>query len=216
MADDEILNRYRSVAIFNVPSLNALTTTFPSHPVAYNAFSNVIPLKRYCPRATVTVTGGRAISTRASRSSTMAERTPIALSYRHQTPTRVLERLIELRKEHPKWGPRKLRARLEALGDEVVPAASTISTELKNTAWCAPVVDEFNHRQCFLCRSFRQRLRLVDPPRHHARADRARPASTKRTPRENAPTLKDEVATPPAFDGRAAARTRQVFEGSTT
>lgn len=68
----------------------------------------------------------------------LAERPPVALSYPHQTPSAVLERLIELRKEHPKWGPRKLRARLEALGADVLPAASTISTALKKHGLVRP------------------------------------------------------------------------------
>jgi putative transposase len=61
----------------------------------------------------------------------LSERRPIALTSPHRTTADVLNRIIELRKEHPKWGPKKLRARLETLGVEALPAASTIGDALK-------------------------------------------------------------------------------------
>jgi transposase InsO family protein len=78
----------------------------------------------------------------------LAERRPVAHSFPHRTPDDVLHRLIELRKEYPKWGPKKLRARLEALGLTVVPAASTIGEALKKHGLIRP------------------RRRRVHPPMH--------------------------------------------------
>src|SRR6476469_5323933 len=49
-----------------------------------------------------------------------------------QTPTEVAERLVELRRKHPTWGPRKLLAWLEKHeGEAAWPAASTIGGILK-------------------------------------------------------------------------------------
>src|SRR5690242_16535829 len=55
----------------------------------------------------------------------LAESKPIARSCPHRTSGEVLDRLLGLRKDHPTWGPKKLRARLLELGVENVPAAST-------------------------------------------------------------------------------------------
>ena len=49
----------------------------------------------------------------------------------HRTDQETLNRIIELRKEHPKWGPKKLWGRLKALGVETPPASSTIGQMLK-------------------------------------------------------------------------------------
>lgn len=68
----------------------------------------------------------------------LAEHRPVAHSCPHRTPAEVLDRLIELRKEHPKWGPKKLRARLQTLGVEVLPAASTIGDALKKHGLIRP------------------------------------------------------------------------------
>jgi putative transposase len=68
----------------------------------------------------------------------LAEHRPIAASCPHRTPSAVLNELIELRKEHPTWGPKKLRARLEALGVDQVPAASTIGDALKKYGLIRP------------------------------------------------------------------------------
>jgi putative transposase len=78
----------------------------------------------------------------------LAERRPVARSCPHQTAPDVLHQVIELRKEHPKWGPKKLRARLEALGLEALPAASTIGDALKKHGLIRP------------------RRRRVHPPMH--------------------------------------------------
>lgn len=67
------------------------------------------------------------------------EQGPLGLEERshrvvHQTHGTSLERVaqvLELRKEHPSWGPKKLKARLESLQVEGVPAESTIGQLLK-------------------------------------------------------------------------------------
>jgi transposase InsO family protein len=61
----------------------------------------------------------------------LEERRPVAHTSPHATPAHVLDELLKLRKERPTWGPKKLRARLESLGVEHVPAASTIGEQLK-------------------------------------------------------------------------------------
>jgi transposase InsO family protein len=78
----------------------------------------------------------------------LAERRPVAHSFPHRVPDEVLHKLIELRKEYPKWGPKKLRVRLEALGLPAVPAASTIGDALKKHGLIRP------------------RRRRVHPPMH--------------------------------------------------
>jgi transposase InsO family protein len=53
----------------------------------------------------------------------------------HRSPARAAlemeEAIINLRSQHPAWGGRKLRARLLALGQTVVPSASTITAILR-------------------------------------------------------------------------------------
>lgn len=58
----------------------------------------------------------------------LEDRKPIALSCPHRTSDAVIDRLVELRKQHPFDGPKKLRARLLAQPSDgtPVPAASTI------------------------------------------------------------------------------------------
>jgi putative transposase len=68
----------------------------------------------------------------------LAERRPVAHTFPHRVPDDVLDRLIELRKEHPKWGPKKLRVLLESLGVEMIPAASTIGDALKKHGLIRP------------------------------------------------------------------------------
>jgi putative transposase len=68
----------------------------------------------------------------------LAERAPIALTCPHKTPDELIVALVDLRKEHPSWGPKKLKARLEALGVSDVPAASTIGALLKKHGLVLP------------------------------------------------------------------------------
>ena len=48
-----------------------------------------------------------------------------------RTPPEMVERILELRCKHPAWGGRKLKRRLENLGVDGVPAASTITEILR-------------------------------------------------------------------------------------
>jgi transposase InsO family protein len=68
----------------------------------------------------------------------LEERAPIALSCPHKTPEEVVVALVELRKDHPSWGPKKLKARLVALGHKGVPAPSTIGDLLKRHGLVRP------------------------------------------------------------------------------
>jgi transposase InsO family protein len=68
----------------------------------------------------------------------LEERRPVARTFPHATPVAVLDQLLELRKEWPTWGPKKLRARLESLGVGPVPAASTIGELLKQHGLIRP------------------------------------------------------------------------------
>jgi putative transposase len=68
----------------------------------------------------------------------LEERAPIARSCPHKSADELIAALIALRKEHPSWGPKKLKARLEALGRGDVPAASTIGDLLKRHGLVRP------------------------------------------------------------------------------
>lgn len=68
----------------------------------------------------------------------LEERRPIALHCPYKTADELVAALVELRKEHPTWGPKKLKARLEALGTSGVPAASTIGDMLKRHGLVRP------------------------------------------------------------------------------
>jgi putative transposase len=58
-------------------------------------------------------------------------------SHPHATPESVISALIELRKEHSTWGPKKLRGHLVTLG-VAVPAASTVGALLKTHGLIKP------------------------------------------------------------------------------
>ena len=63
---------------------------------------------------------------------------PVARSCPHRMPSELLHQVVELRKEHPTWGPKKLRARLQDVGVAGVPAASTIGDALKKHGLVRP------------------------------------------------------------------------------
>lgn len=68
----------------------------------------------------------------------LEDRPPIPRNIPHATPPAMVDLIVELRKEHPTWGPKKLRARLQTLGHEGVPAASTIGDILKKHGLIRP------------------------------------------------------------------------------
>ena len=62
----------------------------------------------------------------------LEERSRAARRHPNQTPAEIEQQVLELRREHPRWGPRTLRQRLQD-GDQQQrwPAASTIGTMLE-------------------------------------------------------------------------------------
>jgi putative transposase len=57
----------------------------------------------------------------------------------HRTSPEVVDMLVALRKQHPTWGPKKLRAHLQRQQPEVaIPAASTVGDLLKKLGLIAP------------------------------------------------------------------------------
>ena len=56
----------------------------------------------------------------------------------HRTAAALEERLAALRAEHPAWGPRKLRRRLEDLGAQELPAPSTVGAILRRRGLIDP------------------------------------------------------------------------------
>lgn len=65
----------------------------------------------------------------------------------HRTQVCIEEQVLALRGEHPSWGGRKLRARLQALGKKYVPASSTITMILRRHDKIAP--EESARHHCF-------------------------------------------------------------------
>jgi putative transposase len=67
----------------------------------------------------------------------LEDRPPIPKCMPHATQAEVLARVVDLRKDHPTWGAKKLHAALLAKGVEV-PASSTIGDLLKRHGLIAP------------------------------------------------------------------------------
>jgi transposase InsO family protein len=61
----------------------------------------------------------------------LADRSRRPLGSPMRTTAKVEEKVVELRREHPCWGGRKLRQRLQDLGEKAVPSASTITAILR-------------------------------------------------------------------------------------
>ena len=68
----------------------------------------------------------------------LLERVSVPRTTPHGTCDELVMAVLELRKDHPTWGPKKLRARLQALGKEAVPAASTIGELLRRHGLIRP------------------------------------------------------------------------------
>ena len=69
------------------------------------------------------------------------------LTFRESTPAAMEARVLAVRDEHPVWGGRKIRARLMALGESGVPAASTITAILRRHGRIADV--ESSRREAY-------------------------------------------------------------------
>lgn len=67
----------------------------------------------------------------------LENRLPNAIRHPNETPTEVIARILEVRKEHPFDGPKKLRARL-LMANEPTPAASTIGDILQKHGLVRP------------------------------------------------------------------------------
>ena len=71
--------------------------------------------------------------------SALEDRAPVALRHPSQTPANVVDRVVAVRKAHPFWGPKKLRAWLvEKEPQSSWPAASTIGELLKQNGLIRP------------------------------------------------------------------------------
>jgi transposase InsO family protein len=63
--------------------------------------------------------------------SALEDRAPIARRIRHKLPRDLVANILGVRKDHPSWGPRKIRAWLIEQRAERIPAASSIGELLK-------------------------------------------------------------------------------------
>lgn len=61
----------------------------------------------------------------------LEDRPPIAQRIRHKIPKDLVAKILDIRKEHPTWGPRKIRATIGEHTFWRVPASSTIGSILK-------------------------------------------------------------------------------------
>jgi len=68
---------------------------------------------------------------RANESAGLLDRSRVPLASPEKTPAAIEAAVLALRDQHPAWGGRKLRARLLAVGQADVPAASTITAILR-------------------------------------------------------------------------------------
>jgi len=69
----------------------------------------------------------------------LSDRSHAVHEHPHAVSEEIVRRVVELRGEHPFWGPRKLRARLRMLdGGVVLPAASTIGEILRRHGLIVP------------------------------------------------------------------------------
>lgn len=69
----------------------------------------------------------------------LEDRPPLARRHGNETPEHVADLVAALRKKHPTWGPKKLKAKLEGDHQDLdVPAASTIGDILNRRGLIAP------------------------------------------------------------------------------
>lgn len=76
---------------------------------------------------------------KAQEDAGLLDRDRAPLRVPHRTPTEIEELVVQARREHPTWGPRKLRAVLEPLHPGVLlPCASTIDLILRRHQLVVP------------------------------------------------------------------------------
>jgi len=75
---------------------------------------------------------------RAEGETGLADRSRRPRKSPHKTPKAMEDAVLNVRGDHPAWGGRKIRSRLEALGKVNAPAASTITDILKRNGWIDP------------------------------------------------------------------------------
>lgn len=68
----------------------------------------------------------------------LVDRAPVASHHPHATPSEVIDALLKLRKEHPSWGPKKLRTLLMERGVQHVPSSSRLAEQLKKHGLIRP------------------------------------------------------------------------------
>jgi len=93
------------------------------------AETQTVPLSELCRRFGISRKTGYKVLARvqAQGPTGLADRSRQPHTSPAQTPAPLERALVALRQAHPAWGARKLRARLTALGQSRVPAASTIT-----------------------------------------------------------------------------------------
>jgi transposase InsO family protein len=68
----------------------------------------------------------------------LQDRSKAPRAHPNAVPERLHDRIVQLRGEHPRWGPRKLRVLLEREAEESIPACSTIGEILKRQGLSVP------------------------------------------------------------------------------
>lgn len=61
----------------------------------------------------------------------LADRPPLAQAHSNALDDEITDQIVSLRKAHPRWGPKKIRALLDPPEGQLLPAASTIGEVLK-------------------------------------------------------------------------------------
>lgn len=75
----------------------------------------------------------------------MGDRSHCAFHIPNKTGEQMEGKILEQRQEHPAWGGRKIKRRLEDLGEEKVPAASTVAEILRRNG-CIEARESIKHK----------------------------------------------------------------------
>ena len=95
----------------------------------------------------------------------------------NQTAARIEQAVLALRRQHPTWGPRKLRRRLQDLGRQALPALSTFARVLRRHGCIAPAATRQHQPVHRFARAVPNELWQMDFKGHFAlqRGDRCHP-----------------------------------------